>query len=120
MKISRTIGSAAVATALLLAPVPGIAATNNGWWVVLGSVASPDNNFTPQVESAVRRIEAAARRCGLDPFHDSSSKFRGFAPGYTVVVLGAFTSRERADQALAAAQRCVAEAYLRQGSYAGE
>jgi hypothetical protein len=30
------------------------------WWVVLGSIPTPDNNFTPQVEASVGRIEAIA------------------------------------------------------------
>ena len=93
---------------------------DSGWWVVLGSVASPDNNFTPQTEVAVRNIEAAARRCGLKPFQDFSSKFGNFAPGYAVVVVGAYGSKARAGQALAKAKECLPDAYIKQGSYAGE
>jgi hypothetical protein len=96
------------------------AESNSGWWVVLGSVASPDNNFTPQTEAAVRRIEVAARRCGLKPFQDFSSKFSNFTRGYTVVVAGAYGSKASADQVLANAKECLAGAYVKQGSYAGE
>ena len=96
------------------------AARNSSWWVVLGSVATPDNNFTPDVEASVRRIEAAARRCGLSPFQDFSSKFQNFAPGYAVVVVGAYASKATADQVLAKARRCLPGAYVKQGSYAGE
>ncbi len=96
------------------------AANSSGWGVVLGSIASPDNNFTPPVEAAVRRIEAAARRCGLNPLQDFSSKFRNFAPGYTVVVAGAYASKAIAEQALMRAKGCLTSAYIKQGSYAGE
>ncbi len=115
--------AAALAVAAGLAAIaPGTvhAARNSGWWVVLGSVASPDNNMSPQVEAAVERVEAAARRCGLKPFHDFSSKFGGFTRGYTVVVVGAYASRSAAEGVLAKAKPCVPTAYLRQGSYAGE
>jgi hypothetical protein len=96
------------------------AGSNSGWWVVLGSVASPDNNFTPQTEIAVRRIEADARRCGMKPFQDFSSKFTNFTQGYTVVVAGAYGSRASANQVLAKAKECLAGAYVKHGSYAGE
>jgi hypothetical protein len=109
--------------ALHLAVVPPFTAVqaqrNSGWWIVLGSVASPDNNFTPDVERTVRHIEAAARRCGLRPFQDFSSKF-GFTPGYTVVVVGAYGSKTSADQVLPKAKECLPDAYIKQGSYAGE
>lgn len=114
----------AVAVALCLGAAPSAttshAANNSGWWVVLGSVPSPDNNFTPQVETAVRRIESAARRCGLSPFQDLSSKFQNFASGYAVVVVGAYSSKARADQVLVKAKRCLPGAYIKSGSYAGE
>ena len=110
----------AAAFVLCLALVPAHAARNSGWWVVLGSVETPDNNYTPQVESEVDRIERTARRCGLKPYHDFSSKFRGFTPGYTAVVVGAFGSKTSADQVLMKAKKCLANAYVQQASYAGE
>lgn len=97
-----------------------VQAGDGEWWVVLGSIPTPDNNFTPQVEAAVRRIEAAARRCGLKPFHDFSSKFRGFATGYTVVVVGAYASKASAERMSIEAASCLPGAYVKQGSYAGE
>lgn len=105
---------------LSLAVTPAQAQGDSGWWVVLGSVASPDNNFTPQTEVVARNIDAAARRCGLKPFQDFSSKFANFAPGYAVVVVGAYGSKARAGEALAKAKECLPDAYLKQGSYAGE
>lgn len=93
---------------------------DRGWWVVLGSVAAPDNNVSPQAEAAVRRIMAAARRCGLAPFQDFSSKFSLFSPGYLVVVDGAYPSRARADAVASKAVRCLDGAYVRNSIYAGD
>ncbi len=123
MRRTSSVGCA-TALAACLAATPAIvtadARSNSGWWVVLGSVPTPDNNFTPQVEAAVRRIEASARRCGMQVLQDFSSKFSNFAQGYTVVVAGAYGSKASANQALVKARRCVPAAYIKQGSYAGE
>jgi hypothetical protein len=96
------------------------AQSNTGWWVVFGSVSAPDNSVTPQAEAEVRRIEAAARRCGLAPFQDFSSKFRFFTPGHMVVVAGAYVSRAAADAAASKAVRCIDGAYVKHSAYAGE
>jgi hypothetical protein len=96
------------------------AQSDTGWWVVLGSVAVPDNSVTPQAEAEVRRITADARRCGLAPFQDFSSKFRFFAPGYLVVVAGAYATRAAADVAASKAVRCIDGAYVKHSAYAGE
>lgn len=110
----------AAAVALCAYTLPAQAAGNSGWWVVLGSVETPDNNYTPQVESAVDGIEASARRCRLKPYHDFSSKFRGFSSGFTAVVVGAYASKTSAERVLARARKCLPDAYLQRGSYAGE
>lgn len=111
----------AMALAMCLCALPlGGARAESGWWVVVGSIAAPDNNYTPRVEAGARRAEAAARRCGLRPHQDFSSKFRGFVPGYVVVVVGAFGSQSKARSVLAQARRCVPDAYIKQGAYAGE
>lgn len=119
---SRFMRAAAMALCLSLLPLGGAQANtlNNGWWVILGSIAAPNNGYTPRVEAGVRRAEAAARRCGLRPFTDFSSKFRGFVPGYAVVVVGAFSSQSGARAVLAQARRCVPDAYVKRGGYAGE
>lgn len=119
---SRLTCAAAMALCLSIPPLggPQAATLDSGWWVILGSIPTPHNNFTPQVEAKARRVEAAARRCGLEPFLDFSSKFRGFSPGYSVVVVGAYGSRSRARGVLAQARRCVPDAYIKQGVYAGE
>lgn len=119
---SSFVRAAAMALCLSLLPLGGAQADtlNSGWWVVLGSIPTPNNSFTPRVEAGVRRAEAAARRCGLQPYQDFSSKFRGFVPGYAVVVVGAFSSQSRARSVLAQARRCVPDAYIKRGAYAGE
>lgn len=119
---SRLARAMALAVCLCALPLGGAqaAALDSGWWVILGSIAAPGNNYTPRVEAAARRAEAAARRCGLRPHQDFSSKFRGFVPGYVVVVVGAFGSQSQARSVLAQARRCVPDAYIKQGAYAGE
>jgi len=112
-----------VALALALACAPhsaAFAASESGWWVVLASIATPDNNFTPQVEAEVKRVDAAAKRCGIKAFWDFSSKFRGFARDYTVVVTGPYAAKSAAEAALTKAKPCAAGAYIKQGTYAGE
>lgn len=96
------------------------AQSDRGWWVVVGSVPSPDNTITAESEVAVGRIAVAARRCGLDPFEHFSSKFSNFKAGYLVVVVGAYGSKAVAEEVLAKAKECLPDAYLKQGSYAGE
>ena len=114
--------SALLGLCLGAAPACGTAsaANDSGWWVVLGSAPAPNNIFSPQTDAAVRAVEAAARRCGLAPFQDFSSKFRGFTPGYAVVVDGAYASRASAGQVLAKPKGCIPGAYVKQGAYAGE
>lgn len=97
------------------------AAADSGWWVVLGSIKSPDNSFTNATLAEARRLEAAGRRCGVKAFWDFSSKFSGFAAGYTVVVAeNPYASRDRAEAVLAKVRPCVPQAYFKQGRYAGE
>jgi hypothetical protein len=93
---------------------------HRGWWVVLGSVSAPDNSVSPQTEAAVRRIMSDARRCGIAPFQDFSSKFSLFSPGYMVIVSGAYASRAAADAVASKAVRCIEGAYVKHSIYAGE
>ena len=91
---------------------------NQGWWVVLGSFADPDLS-SPQ-EEKIARVRAQAARCGFAAFNDFSNKFLGFAPGYDVVVLGAFPSKSRAEAVLNAVKPCVPGAYVKFARHAGE
>ena len=66
------------------------------------------------------RALAAARRCGAETFNDLSSKFKGFAPGYNVFVIGAFASKPQAEAKLQSVKPCFPQAYLKQGEHLGE
>lgn len=55
------VAAMAISLCALLSGGAQAATLNSGWWVILGSIAASDNNFTPQVEARVHRVEAAAR-----------------------------------------------------------
>ena len=65
------------------------------------------------------RVEAAAARCGFRTFNDFSEKF-GFAPGYNAFVIGAYPARGDADGIAAVVRKCIPDAYVKFGKYAGE
>jgi hypothetical protein len=89
----------------------------NGWWVVLGSFADP--YMKSDNEDKIRAIRIRVAKCGVVPFNDFSGKFIGFAPGYDVAVVGAY-SRSIAQTILARVRPCVPGAYIKHGRYAGE
>ena len=110
----------ALALAAALVPGAAMAATpqrDSGWWVIVGSF--PTEPAARMIHD-LRRTEAAAARCGLRTFNDFSGKFRGFDPGYNVFVIGAYPSRAEAERIRATAKKCIPEAYVRWGQYAGE
>jgi hypothetical protein len=88
-----------------------------GWWVVLGSFADPDLTYDNNDEVQILRDNA--RRCNFNAFNDFSRKFVGFAPGYHVVVVGAY-SRENSKSALRRIRPCIPGAYVKYGRYLGE
>jgi hypothetical protein len=92
-----------------------------GWWVILGSinVAAADSAAT-LVTSSVRRASGAARRCGMGAFNDFSSKFRGFAPGYMVVVIGPFADKADAARSQQQVNGCVSGTYVKYAQHLGE
>lgn len=57
---------------------------------------------------------------GAQPFNDHSQKFRGFAPGFNVFVVGAYAGRGEADRKAADLRRCFPGAYVKFGAYLGE
>jgi len=92
-------------------------ALDNGWWVIVASFPEePWQRQSADLEATSRK----AARCGLEVFNDRSGKFRGFAPGSNVFVIGAFPSKARAVERLRAAQRCFPDAYVKQGRHLGE
>ena len=92
---------------------------DRGWWVVVGTVPAPENNLNPF--PTVNPSDSAARRCGMEPYTDFSTKFGGdFAPDFIVTVVGAYPTRSAANAALARLRPCVPGAYIRRGNYAGD
>jgi hypothetical protein len=121
-KIYRAVGGAAgtiaaTAVALGLILCAAAQARDKGWWVVVGSLPSEPSE---RQSADLRRMSAAARRCGVRVFNDTSGKFVGFRPGLNVFVIGAYASRPAAERVQAVARRCFPGAYLKHGRYLGE
>ncbi len=90
---------------------------SEGWWVVLAAFKETSVN-RDAAEAAARN---AAAQCGLEAFNDFSSKFEGFTPGLTVVVVwSAFASKAKANAALERVRPCVPDAYIKRARYLGE
>lgn len=98
-------------------PQSAVAMRHNGWWVIVATYPS-----TPESRQSgdVREVERKAAPCGINPFNDLSTKFRGFAPGYNVFVLGAYANQAQATTKAAAVRKCFPDAYVKQGDYMGE
>lgn len=105
-----------IAALLASACFPALA-LDRGWWVVVASF--PEEPWERQSADLAATTRKAAR-CGLKVFNDLSGKFRGFAPGSNVFVVGAFATKARALEQLRAAQRCFPDAYVKQGRHLGE
>jgi curved DNA-binding protein CbpA len=92
-----------------------------GWWVILGSINIREgDSATTLIEPSVRRASSAAHRCGMGAFNDFSSKFRGFAPGYMVIVIGPFAAKADAARSQQQVNRCVARTYVKYAQHLGE
>ena len=98
---------------------PAARRPGTGWWIVLGSFRDAEKSVASLVEQSVGRATGAAYLCGFDTISDHSSKFAGFAPGYQVVVIGAFEKKSIAEDARRQLAPCMPEAYLKQASYSG-
>ena len=72
------------------------------------------------VASNVRQASGAAHRCGMSAFNDFSSKFRGFAPGYMVVVVGPFAEKVDAARSQKQVKGCVSGTYVKYAQHLGE
>jgi hypothetical protein len=92
-----------------------------GWWVIVGSFNVGEvESATSLIGSGVRRASGAAHRCGMDAFNDFSSKFRGFAPGYMVVVIGPFADKADAARSQQQVKECVSGTYVKYAQHLGE
>jgi curved DNA-binding protein CbpA len=99
---------------VLQAPNKAQSGSGAGWWVILGSFnAGEADSATALIASSVRRASDAAQRCGLGAFNDFSSKFRGFAPGYMVVVVGPFADKADAARSQQQVNGCVSGTYVK-------
>jgi curved DNA-binding protein CbpA len=87
-----------------------------GWWVILGSFNVDEGDSA----AGVRRATGAARRCGMDAFNDLSLKFRGFAPGYMVVVIGPFADKVDAARSRQQVNGCVSGTYVKYAQHLGQ
>ena len=108
---ARWTGKAAPATKVAATVTKVADQLDAGWWVVLATVPTDQD-----VQETVRNLEA----CRLRPFNDFSSKFAGFAPGFQVVVDGAYATRSEAESVRSAASRCAPDAYVKRARYLGE
>lgn len=108
---------AALLFILAMAPLPASAELDDGWWVIVATYP-----LTPpeRQQGDVERTEALAARCHAETFNDFSAKFKGFAPGYNVFVVGAFATRGEADRKLATLRPCFPDAYVKRARYLGE
>jgi hypothetical protein len=92
-----------------------------GWWVILGSFnVGKDASGTMLIASGVKRASGAAHRCGMAAFNDFSSKFRGFAPGYVVVVIGPFTDKGEAARTQQRLNGCISGSYVKYAQHFGD
>ncbi|MCB5173658.1 SPOR domain-containing protein [Microvirga lenta] len=90
---------------------------DEGWWVIVASIPETD---TGRMGDDSVRFTAAGKRCGYTVFNDFSWKFKGFAPGYNVFVIGAYQSSAEAKQVAVAVEKCLPGAYVKYGRYVGE
>jgi hypothetical protein len=107
----------AVAAVLCAANPAAAKDLDKGWWVI---VASFPTEPYQRMQSDSDAVNTAAARCRVQPFNDFSAKFRGFAPGYNVFVLGAYPSQDSANDVANTVRRCFEGAYVKYGEYLGE
>jgi hypothetical protein len=112
--------AALITAALSSPPTPARADEDRGWWVVVGAVPASEDRMTSAAQSEARRIEAAARRCGVITFREFSSKFPLFTQNQLVVVAGSYPSRAIADAIASKTVPCIEGAYVRNSVYKRE
>jgi DnaJ domain len=104
-------------TAPQQAPNNARSGSEAGWWIILGSINVDEGD---SASTLIRRASGAARRCGMDAFNDFSSNFRGFAPGYMVVVIGPFADKVEAARSRQQVNGCVSRTYVKYAQHLGE
>ena len=116
--MTRLVLTIAFSSAFLARALAGSVEKPEGWWVVLASLANHDLSAVHDEE--IKNLRVLAGRCGFQPFNDFSNKFRGFDPGFDVVALGAFKSRQAAESVRRRVSACVPGAYIKYGRHLGE
>ena len=119
MKFRHALLSASLALSLGFSAIPSSAQefVYDGWWVVMGGFKENAANR----DASEARVRNTAANCGVEAFNDFSNKFVGFTPGLTVVVsMGAYTSKAKAQAALAQVKPCIPDAYVKKARYVGE
>ncbi|WP_273795164.1 hypothetical protein [Brucella intermedia] len=104
-----------IAAVLTVSVHSAVGAQESAYWVVVGSIQ--DAGLSPRREQIIK----STRRCGFRVFNDFSDKFAGFRGGLNVFVIDiAFPTRLSAQKALNRVKKCIPDAYIKFGSYAGE
>jgi hypothetical protein len=70
--------------------------------------------------SSAQSVIAAAAPCNADAWMEYSGKFRGFRPGFLVVVIGPIPMHLEAEAILRRVRPCAPGAYIRSGFHLGE
>ena len=115
-RLGVTLAAIGLAMAFAAKTVPAYERAK-GWWIIVGTF--PTEPWQRQ-KTDYEWVEARAAACGLRTFNDFSGKFRGFAPGYNVFVIGAFATRPIANENLRLAKKCFPDAYVKYGEHLGE
>lgn len=110
----KRLAGAAFAAALI---IPAASAAAGDFYVVLGSFA--DASGMAAVEAG-EKLMKRGRRCGFDVWTETSSKIKGFAPGYYVALTGPYQSAEAAEMVRARIMPCAPDAYVKGGKHLGE
>jgi len=110
----KRFAGAAFAAALLL---PAASAAAGEFYVILGSFA--DASGMAAIEAG-EKLMKRGRRCGFDVWTETSSKIKGFTPGYYIALTGPYPSAEAAEAVRARIMPCAPDAYVKAGAHLGE
>ena len=108
----RVVFSATLSLALL-----AVAPARAEYYVVLGSFNSESGQAAIE---AGDKLMKRGRRCGFDVWTETSSKIRGFAPGYYLALTGPYPTAAAAESMRSRLSPCAPEAYVKGGAHRGE
>lgn len=87
------------------------------YYVVLGSFNSESGQAAIE---AGDKLMKRGRRCGFDVWTETSSKIKGFTPGYYLALTGPYPTAEAAESMRGRLSPCAPEAYVKGGAHRGE